>query len=114
MQPRKYQGYAQSKGFNPIDAPDTAGQLARQGEQTLRGMERAQRQLSSNQQGLVSGLDRAASLGDQNRNIIFNYDQTQRRRIYEDEMRHRRVSWSEIWSSCLLCQPQLAKLQRHL
>lgn len=88
MQSRKYQGYAQSRGFNPISAPDTAARIARQGEQEMRGMERAQRQLQSNQASFINESERVANAEEQNRNVIFNFEREQRKRIYDDEMRN--------------------------
>lgn len=88
MQPRKYQGYAQGSGFNPINIPDESARIARQGEQTLRGMERAQRQGEQNQANYMSALDRVGNQEDRNRDMIFNLDKQNRRRVFEDEMRN--------------------------
>ena len=87
MESRKYQGYAQSSGFDPVRVPDTASRIAREGDRTLRGMRDVQEQLSSNQSSYINSLERKQGLERQNRDENFRFEDSQRKRIYEDEMR---------------------------
>lgn len=88
MEPRKYRGYAQSTGFNPVRVPDTVSRIAQEGDRTLRGMRDVQQQLASNQSNYISGLERKQNLEAQNRDEVFNFNERQRRRVFDDEMRN--------------------------
>lgn len=88
MQPRKFQGYAQSSGFDPIRVPDTVSRIAREGDRVLRGMRDVQQQLSQNQSNFISGLERKQALEHQNRDDIYQFDRNQRERIQRDELRN--------------------------
>lgn len=88
MEPRKYRGYAQSTGFDPISVPDTVSRIAREGERTLRGMRDVQQQLRENQSNYISGLERKQNLERQNRDEIFNFNERQRKRVFDDEVRN--------------------------
>jgi hypothetical protein len=50
-------------------------------------MQAVQDQLASNQSNYISGLERKQRLEDQNRDEVFNFNERQRRRVFDDEMR---------------------------
>jgi hypothetical protein len=87
MESRKYQGYAQSSGFDPVRVPDTVSRIAREGDRTLRGMRDIQGQQADNQASYINSLERKQSLERQNRDEVFRFNEGQRKRVYEDEMR---------------------------
>lgn len=88
MEPRKYQGYAQSTGFDPVRVPDTASRIGREGDRVLRGMRETQQQLASNQSAYISGLDRKFSQEEQNRAELEAFQKKQRERIQGDVLRN--------------------------
>lgn len=88
MEPKKYQGYAQSTGFNPMRVPDTVSRIAADGERVLRGMQENKQQLAENQSRYISGLERKFSLEQQNRNELEAFQQQQRERVNQDELRN--------------------------
>jgi hypothetical protein len=92
MEPRKFRGYAQSSGFDPVRVPDTTSRIAQQGDRVLRNMRDSQQQMAEVQGNFISGLDRKNQLESQNRNDIYQYDRDQRRRIQEDELRNLRAT----------------------
>jgi murein DD-endopeptidase MepM/ murein hydrolase activator NlpD len=50
-------------------------------------MQAVQDQLASNQSNYISGLERKQRVEDQNRDEVFNFNERQRRRVFDDEMR---------------------------
>ena len=66
-----YQGYAQQKGFDPVDIPDPSAKILAQGRDQLAGMEKA---LAANKQAAaqtVRDLERRAQIEQQNHDTNF-------------------------------------------
>lgn len=80
---RKYNGYAQSVGFDPIQAPDTTRRIAEQDARMLRGMEAQRSAIRQNRDQYSQGLANKNQQEQQNREQINNYDRNDRRRVQE-------------------------------
>ncbi len=81
-----YQGFAQQKGFNPVDIPDPAEKIRQQGLETMRGMEA---QINHNSQQAETLL-RAFS---ENANI----EESQRAQNFQDQQDYAQVLAKQKW-----------------
>lgn len=88
---RKYKGYAQSVGFDPIQAPDTTRRMAEADSRMIRGMEAQRSANLQNREAVSQGLSRKNQLEADNRDQNYKFSKQNRQMVQDAELRNRQV-----------------------